>query len=417
MRWLKRLLAPSRPEVMTLRNRELALRFAVQLPLHVRGLTRDEAAAPCGCGGSRDEVLITTGGPAGDPALWREHPLALDAFRCRKCGEVSAPRILEPAEATELLKVALEHAKAGRDDDAEFALRRVCNSWPGFAPARHNLGVLYLRRADAEELDQDRQLVRARRLDIAESHLRDALRGKGMPLYVIAGELVNVLLRREAAGAALAVLDEVAARDEVTDDDRTALGGLREYVRERGDLSRRGVDAISPHVHLDDRKPPPFDARARRAVELGVELLARHRRVNPNDWRSAWFTGKAYQTLGDAAGAARAFAEAYAEQPQNPSVGREYCLALLRVDRVDVALPVAEATCAVAPADAGLVANLALVQLLAADPERAAATVARALEMAPDDRITRALAAAIDAVRTGRRAQPRSLEELERGPM
>ena len=67
-----------------------------------------------------------------------------------------------------------------------------------------------------------------------------------------------------------------------------------------------------------------------------------------------------------------------------------------------------------APEDAGLVANLALVMLLAGRVDHAQETVHRALAMAHEDRITQALARRIGEVRRGERSRPRTMAELLR---
>jgi hypothetical protein len=59
-------------------------------------------------------------------------------------------------------------------------------------------------------------------------------------------------------------------------------------------------------------------------------------------------------------------------------VAREYVMTLLEVDRPRHAEPVARAACDAKPTDAGLVANLALVLLLAGKIEDASATIERA---------------------------------------
>jgi tetratricopeptide (TPR) repeat protein len=414
MSWVRRLFGGGRSSVITLRDAEAARRFPVQVPLHVRGATR-EGGARCECGGTREEVLITTGGAAGDAALWRAYPVALDGFRCPKCEALTGPRSLTGDEVKELSRAAVEHATAGREDEAELAFRRVCNSWPGYAPGRFNLARLHRQRADAEEIGEDRALVRRRWLDAAESQLRDALRGEGMPAVAIAGELVEVLLRREAEGEALAVIAEVVGRAELDAEEREALAQLEEFVAKRGDLYDRGVAAVSPFMILHERPGQSLDARARKVVELGVDMLARHVRANPDSWQAAWIGGKGHQALGDREAAAQAFARAFAGQPHNPDVGRELCMALIELGRFEEAMAAGLAACAARPEDAGLIANLALVQLLAGQVDAAAATVQRALVADPEDAITRALAARVADVQAGRRAQPRSVAELEGG--
>lgn len=86
-----------------------------------------------------------------------------------------------------------------------------------------------------------------------------------------------------------------------------------------------------------------------------------------------------------------------------------------KAERVAEAEPIASAASNLDPSDAGLVANLALVQLLAGKLDAAAATVSRAVAMDATDKISAALSNRIDDIRRGHRAMPKTLRELERG--
>jgi tetratricopeptide (TPR) repeat protein len=412
--WFSRLLGRKQgPSVVTIRDAAAADGLPVQTPMSVGGLRRAEATACRACGGALEEVLVTTGGPEGDPDLWRERPIAVDGFRCTKCAGLSMPRFLEPEEMQQLQEEAVAHAQAGRLDAAELSFRRICNSWPRYAPARLNLAALYLLRLDAEEEGEARPIFMTRHLDTAEAHLRDALRGEMIPLGMVADKLVRVLLRREAVGQALELLDQLGAGDRPPEE-RQALHDLRSYVSARGDLYERGAAAVKDRLVLGGAPWQPPDEPGRRRLQNGVDCLLRHQRASPDSWAALWLAGKALQALGDNEGAARELARAFAIKPDHADVGREYVSVLLDLGRAAEAVPIADAACAARPSDAGLVANLALALLLAGKPDEAAGAVERALVMDPNDKITAEVARLINEVRQGRRPAPRSLQDLQR---
>lgn len=82
----------------------------------------------------------------------------------------------------------------------------------------------------------------------------------------------------------------------------------------------------------------------------------------------------------------------------------------LNLEEVDKAVAAARQAVALKPDDAGLLANLSLALLIGGTLDEAAE---KSLAIAPDDEITRNLKRAIEDVRSGRRAQPRSLADLE----
>src|SRR5690348_4887737 len=99
----------------------------------------DEPQRPCEqCGKPLAEALITTGGPLGDPELWRDVPVAVDGWACLGCGVFRYPRRIEPAAITALVEQGVEHGKAGRYADAEWHLARVVWNWPGYLTGHLN---------------------------------------------------------------------------------------------------------------------------------------------------------------------------------------------------------------------------------------------------------------------------------------
>ena len=145
----------------------------------------------------------------------------------------------------------------------------------------------------------------------------------------------------------------------------------------------------------------------------GIDDLLRHQKANPTSWQALWIAGKGRQALGDHAGAAEAFSASFAQQPENPNVGREYAQALIELGKYGEAEKVERTACEASPKDAGLVANLALILLLAGRLEEAEQVAARSVRMAPTDPINSSLLERIQGVRAGRQPQPRSLADLE----
>jgi len=402
------------PRVITIRDSALADRLPVQTPMNLTGMRREQATACKRCGSAIEEVLFTTGGADGSPALWAERPIAVDGFRCTKCGNAMLPRFLEPAEVTALANEGKQHAEAGRLDEAELAFRRVCNSWPGFAPARVNLATLYGARLEAEENGEDRPAVIKRYLDTRAVHLKDALRGDKPPLPLIAGMIIRDLLRSEAEREALELVDELSRSPELSEPDRQPLADLRRFIQFRFDLYERGTKLLNRRIKIHGAPWTPPDDGVRRQMQQGVEFLLRHQRANPSSWQALWVAGKGLQALGDENRAAQELGRAFAIAPTQPDVGREYALTLISLQRFAEAEEICRAASAAAPNDGTLLANLALALLLNKKVEEAESTVQRAVSMDRSDTITAALAQRIVDVRQGRRPQPQTLDELER---
>jgi len=141
----------------------------------------------------------------------------------------------------------------------------------------------------------------------------------------------------------------------------------------------------------------------RRLAKAIAELEAMASDTRGRIW---WFLGMARRSASDPAGAFEAFERAYRLHPENEAFSRELAAQCLALGRGRQAVVVCERTCTLFPRDAGLRANLAMACLVADDLPRAKAEVQRALEMAPADRITRALATLIDDVIAGTRPRP-----------
>jgi tetratricopeptide (TPR) repeat protein len=176
-------------------------------------------------------------------------------------------------------------------------------------------------------------------------------------------------------------------------------------------LFRRGADLVDPHMLLVDRKAA---ARNDAEVQIGIACLNRVVEINPSNWSALWIRGKAFQSLGEHRDAVESFRAAYRLNPDHPDVARELAVELLETQRFREAATIAREISNRSPQDAGLIANLALALLMSGELPAAREAIADALELDPNDPISKALAKRIDDVANGSRPQPKSLEELQR---
>jgi Flp pilus assembly protein TadD len=176
---------------------------------------------------------------------------------------------------------------------------------------------------------------------------------------------------------------------------------------------KKGADLISPHMGLLGRSPGKTQS-AREDLTLGIAYMQAVTHYKPQNWAAFWIEGKAYQALNQHAAAYGAFRSAYALQRENADVARELAESCLELGRNEEAVDVTRHAIALAPNDAGLRANLALAYLLAADSQSAQRAVNESLTMNPNDKITVRLKAFIDDVAAGKRAQPRTMADLQK---
>jgi hypothetical protein len=163
---------------------------------------------------------------------------------------------------------------------------------------------------------------------------------------------------------------------------------------------RAATKAVQPLITFDgpQRRLGWFERRRLANAIRELETLATGDR-----WRVWFFLGMARRAASDPAGAYDAFEHAYAANPAHADISREFGGQCLALGRGAEAVAVCERACTIHPRDAGLRANLALACVVADDLPRATLEVKRALEMDPADKVTRALATAIDEVIAGKR--------------
>lgn len=157
---------------------------------------------------------------------------------------------------------------------------------------------------------------------------------------------------------------------------------------------------------------PPNGAELTRALTLYDEALA----IHDGRYGVWWMRGKVYQVQQRPREAFDSFRRAYELAPNEQVIVNEMTIEAVEVGELEFALEATRRGLAVFPNDLALRARLALVQLLRGQLDEAIAAADHALVIAPNDRISSDLRRIAQDVRAGRRTQPSSIQELERGP-
>jgi hypothetical protein len=195
--------------VVTLRNLEVARKFPQELPDDAMGPATGERHTCGSCGGALKGVIITTGGPFGDPAVWDAYPLALDGWQCEQCENISFPAFLSPDEIAALINASIASAQAGAFDEAEYGFRRAISSWPTYMPARVNFGSMCLDRIRAEQEGENRTEVVDRYAKLAEAQFRKSLTCEPPAPIQVRFMLGRLLYRRGPKDEGAAMLEAV----------------------------------------------------------------------------------------------------------------------------------------------------------------------------------------------------------------
>jgi tetratricopeptide (TPR) repeat protein len=201
--------AEAPPALITLRNLEVAGKFPQELPDDAVGLKTGELHACASCGAALQRVIITTGGPLGDTAVWEAYPLALDGWQCERCENLTFPAFLSPDEMTALLGESVAFAQRGAFDEAELGFRRAIASWPTYMPARVNFGSMCLDRIRAEQQESHRADVVERYAKLAEDQLRKSLSCEPAAPVQARFMLGKLLCRRDQPDEGIALLKQI----------------------------------------------------------------------------------------------------------------------------------------------------------------------------------------------------------------
>jgi len=355
------------------------------------------------------QVVFTTAGDGAQAAIWQAYPLAADGWLCPACGWWGAPRFITPEEVTEYGRRAVEHAANGQFDDAEFWLRRILGSWPGYHAAYADLGQLMAVRANATSDLQER-----------ERHGREAMRWceraiEADPDWSIPGVRVRcarILAARGEEERATELLKLVLSRNELPHDVRSEASALLADIQEGMSLFTRATEILGDVVF--ESPSDPLSPAERTAMERGRALLVQAAKRKAT-FRTLFFLGKSELRLRNWEAARATLEEALKIDPDQADGCRELAWAYLELERAAEALPLAGRAVQLRPDDPTLQCNLALVLLLTGDIRAARTAADAAIVLDPRDPITKHLLRVIDDVATGQRNCPRSLGELEGG--
>ena len=218
-------------------------------------------------------------------------------------------------------------------------------------------------------------------------------------------ELEKLLLRPDAQPA-----DRERAHDLLDKFVREPLAALSEKAWEDHDeLFKEGSGLVSPHMVLAGKAREPLTGADKADVKKGIDRLKRVVAMERRNWPAYWMMGKAHEALGDERAAYEAFRRAGAIHPYHPDVAREEANALLNLRRASEGVAAARRAVKYNPEDPGLLANLALAQLLDGDVAAAEANATKAQAAAPDDAVTKSLLKVIAEVKAGKRPRPKKL--------
>lgn len=404
-------------EVVVVRSRAVAARLARPKEPNFGAA----AAEPCEhCGMPVREALITTGGPLGDPEVWRELPVAVDGWACVPCGVFRYPRAMTPARMHELSEEGAAHGRAGRVGEAELCFVRLVWDWPGYFVGHINLAEATRSRLHVER-DADaptRRRLTDRMVDEYEAAIAafEAAPASSLAVPVARAYLTvaRVAVERRAFERAAAALRACLGVEGLGVADAEAATELLGRVEQRADLFEEAREALGPFIDLQGRPHRPIaTGDERKRIADALDKLAEHVELAPQAWQAAWLLAKGTMAL-DADKGLAVWGQVREAHPDSREIARDFSLDLLRRDRVEQAREIARTIADAHADDATLWCNLAVAELLAGDLEAAERSVARSRALDATDPIAGLIEKKLAGIRAGAPA-PRTLRELERG--
>jgi tetratricopeptide (TPR) repeat protein len=182
-------------------------------------------------------------------------------------------------------------------------------------------------------------------------------------------------------------------------------------VEEHNAIYKKGVELIRPQMILDNSYPKQSKEGSKN-VRKGINFLKAVTAFNPSNWNAYWIMGKGYQALGEHREAYKNFKKAYEIKDSNPNVARELGDSCMRLGYGPEAVTICIAAIEADPKDAGLHANLALGYLISGENSFAQRAILYALEMNPEDQISKNVLRLITEVINGKRAQPKTSSDF-----
>lgn len=401
--------APVNP--IAIRSRELAERLARPTEPNAS----DAPQSPCDqCGKALSEAFITTGGPTGDPDVWRDIPIAVDGWACVSCGVFRYPRKMSPELVTALTQEGAEHGRAGRFVEAEQVFARIVWAWPGYV-----MGHLNYAEATRDRLNLTKPedpLVRHRLVRRMMDHYEIAAFAEGAPPHALAHatlRFAELCIADRSIERGRRALDRFLAAPDVPAEQRERALELVHGIDMRLYLFAEASDVLGPRIDLMGQQGrPPEHPDERKAIMDAIEKLEHHLEVAEGRWQSLWLYAKALPLVGRQEEAWHVWKETFARHPSVSAIGQDYSRCLLQFGRNEDARVVVRTLLQNSPQDAKIFCNLAVAELLCGDLGAADRAIAHALELDPKDPIAHAVRQRIAQSKSGRPV-PKTLRELE----
>jgi tetratricopeptide (TPR) repeat protein len=187
-----------------------------------------------------------------------------------------------------------------------------------------------------------------------------------------------------------------------------------EQIKRHNDLYARANELSKGLVILDDVPQKSLGFFQKRRLRKAIEIYQQVLEINPANWPSMLFIGKAFQSLGELEQALSWFVRAHESVPDNPSVAKEVGSAAGRLGKHDVAVRVMEAIAKQNQDNAGLQTNFGLSCLMAGKTADACRAFERTVELEPQRDVNRKLLALANEVKSGKRSCPKTEQEILR---
>ena len=174
---------------------------------------------------------------------------------------------------------------------------------------------------------------------------------------------------------------------------------------------QRASELLSPYVKFKTRGALPDVEFQDREIAEGLELLREFLEDHPENWSAHWLLGRTLRLKEDNEQSCDALAEAFRLQKNEFEVARDYARSCLALGRVEAGLAAARRCRTLDPNNVDAKGNLAVALLLAGEWDQAEQLIEEALEDEPNDLINQNIARVIQEVKTGERAQPKTLSD------
>jgi tetratricopeptide (TPR) repeat protein len=187
-----------------------------------------------------------------------------------------------------------------------------------------------------------------------------------------------------------------------------------EQIKLHNDLYARANELSDGLIILDEAPQEKLGFFQKRRLRKAIELYQHVIEVNPANWQSMFFIGKAFQSLGELDQAFSWFARAKETVPDNPSVAKEYGGVAGQLGKHEIAIRALETVAMQHPNDAGLQTNFGLSCLMGGKLTHACKAFERIVELEPQSDVNKKLLALAREVESGKRPCPKTEADILR---